>query len=278
MRRRLAQYAAQVILYLSSFITNQQKQFNAAILRSLRTISDGVRSLEFGFVQREGQSSGLEGTINQIDGKLTVLEQAQHNEFRRLTGELGQRDQRLQQFEQTLSRLKTELVLQERRIGLLLEEARKRLPAPFDDEQLHTLADEEKHQLDALYLSFEDQFRGTREDIKDRLKVYLPLLHDSGIGTQDMPILDVGCGRGEWLEILHEAGLVVQRLDINHVLVEQCRQRGFEVAEGDVIAHLRSLPEQSVGAVTGYTDVGRVCLGTGGFFTDDFTTVAGREV
>jgi O-antigen chain-terminating methyltransferase len=132
--------------------------------------------------------------------------------------------------------------------------------------------------LDALYLSFEDQFRGTREDIKDRLKVYLPLLHDGGIGTQDMPILDVGCGRGEWLEILHEAGLVVQGLDINHVLVEQCRQRGFEVAEGDVIAHLRSLPEQSVGAVTGYTDVGRVCLGTGGFFTDDFTTVAGREV
>src|SRR5262249_7228022 len=114
------------------------------------------------------------------------------------------REAQLGAWERTVMQLKTEVILQERRITLLLEEARKRLPAPWDQAQLQTVTDEAQHVLDALYVTFEDQYRGTRADIKERLRVYLPLLQQAQLGVAMRPIVDVGCGRGEWLELLHE--------------------------------------------------------------------------
>ena len=63
-------------------------------------------------------------------------------------------------------------------------------------------------------------------------------------------ILDVGCGRGEWLELLYENKLAASGVDINRVLVQQCNERGFDVLEGDCIDHLQSLDENSLGAIT----------------------------
>ena len=142
--------------------------------------------------------------------------------------------------------------MQETRISTLLEEARKRLPEPFDRQQLRVMADERKHFLEALYVSFEDQFRGTREDIKERMRIYLPFFKNAGIGTESMPILDLGCGRGEWLELLQEEGLQARGLDHNRLFVRQCQDRGFEVAEGDMVNYLRTLPSASLGGVTGF--------------------------
>jgi O-antigen chain-terminating methyltransferase len=67
-----------------------------------------------------------------------------------------------------------------------------------------------------------------------------------------MPIVDVGCGRGEWLELLREEGLLAQGVDINRVLIEQCRQQDFKITESDMLAYLRKLPDRSIGAVTGF--------------------------
>lgn len=150
------------------------------------------------------------------------------------------------------SYLKNDLMQQKRLISLFLEEARQRLPEPFNQEQLQTFVSEDEHLLDAFYLAFEDHFRGTREDIFNKLKVYLPLIEKANVGTPDAPILDVGCGRGEWLELLKESGYTARGLDINRVMIEQCQARGLEVIAGDVIDYLESLPENSLGAVTGF--------------------------
>jgi SAM-dependent methyltransferase len=169
-----------------------------------------------------------------------------------MRADITSKEQRIIELEKVCLQLKTNLTLQERRFGILLEEARKRLPEPFNQDQLELIAGEERHMLDALYLSFEDQFRGTRDDIKGRLRVYLPILERAGIGTNQMPVLDVGCGRGEWLALLEEQGMRAQGVDVNRVLVESCRGQGLEVVEGDAIAYLRSLPDGSLGAVTGF--------------------------
>jgi len=161
-------------------------------------------------------------------------------------------ERRLAEWEKALARLKTDYILQERRVTVLLEEARKRLPEPLSPDQLQTIHEEGKHVLEALYVSFEDQFRGTREDIKERFQIYLPLLEQAGLGTDSMPVLDVGCGRGEWLELLREKGLRAQGLDLNRVLVEDCKRQGLMAVEGEVIAYLSSLPANSLGAVTGF--------------------------
>jgi SAM-dependent methyltransferase len=149
-------------------------------------------------------------------------------------------------------RLRVELTLHGQRVTRLLEDVTARLPSQPDQPQLQALADEERHTLDAFYVSFEDQFRGSRAEIKERLKIYLPLFERAGIGTREMPILDIGSGRGEWLELLREKNLRASGVDLNRVLVAQCRERGLEVFEDDVMHHLRALPDESLGAVTGF--------------------------
>lgn len=148
-----------------------------------------------------------------------------------------------------LQQTRAELVMMERRLTLLLEEARKRLPEPFAEDQLRIVSDEQSHVLDVLYASFEDEFRGSRQDIKDRLKVYLPILKDAGI-TAD--IIDLGCGRGEWLEVLKEEGLEARGVEQNRAMIEQCRARALDVTEADAVAYLQGLPDNSLRAVTGF--------------------------
>jgi SAM-dependent methyltransferase len=117
----------------------------------------------------------------------------------------------------------------------------KILPATPDD-----------HQLDAFYLSFENRFRGPRDEIKKRVRFYLPFLRKAGVGTKARPVLDVGCGRGEWLELLREGKLEAIGIDLNEAMVAQCKERGLKVVQGDAIEFLRNLPDRSQGAVTGF--------------------------
>ena len=276
-KRKIAQRIARVVLYLSNFIINQQKQFNVTILSTMRAMSDGLGRLEnrfgeqvqqkdevyqtlgvlretIGRVEREQRAAlqRLETELAQREERTQGVEREQRAVLQRLETELAQREVREKELERTLYHLKINLIQQERRITLFLEEARKRLPEPFDQPQLHTLVNEAQHKLDALYVSFEDQFRGTREDIKERLRGYLPLLKEKSIGTEQMPILDIGCGRGEWVEVLQEGQLVARGVDINRVLVEECQRRGFDVVEDDALAFLRRVPDASVGAVTSF--------------------------
>lgn len=110
----------------------------------------------------------------------------------------------------------------------------------------------DKGLLDAYYLAFEDTFRGSRSDIKSRLEVYLPYLHRTGVGTADQPVLDIGCGRGEWLELLKDRGLVASGIDLNEVMVDLCRERSLDVERTDALSYLAGLPDGKLGAVTGF--------------------------
>ena len=201
---------------------------------------------------RKALFNSLEHRVNQVRDSVTETLQAQQEQCSRTERTLADADARIVELERIGLRLKTNLSMQERRLTMFLEEARKRLPNPLSQEQLQIMAEEERHDLDALYVSFEDQFRGSREDIKERLRVYLPILKQAQLGTDEMPVLDVGCGRGEWLELLKEQNLRAQGVDMNRVLVEECQRQGLEVIERDVIVYLRTLPDASLGAVTGF--------------------------
>ena len=153
------------------------------------------------------------------------------------------------------------LLEQERRLGILLEEASKRLPAPLDAKQLDAMEDEQRHLYDGFYVSFEETFRGTRKDIKQRVEIYLPYIRAVGAGTATAPVLDIGCGRGEWLELLQENGLKALGVDMNRITTADCRARGLEVTEADGLNHLRGLPENSLGAVTAFHMIEHVRFG-----------------
>ncbi|MDI9238731.1 methyltransferase domain-containing protein [Lysobacter sp. LF1] len=106
--------------------------------------------------------------------------------------------------------------------------------------------------LDQLYADFEEQFRGPEEQIRQRLEPYLKFVSDLGVGTPDTPVVDLGCGRGEWLQMLRDRGLTASGVDLNEVFVQTCQAKGLNVAAQDAIAMLRSLPARSVGLVTSF--------------------------
>lgn len=141
---------------------------------------------------------------------------------------------------------------QQRRLGVLLEEVRKHLPEPLSTDQLQKLMTEEDHLLDAMYASFEDRFRGTRTDIKSRQQAYLPVIENAGAGTDAAPVVDLGCGRGEWLELLKENGKTAIGVDINRVFIAQCREMGLPIVEQDLRQYLRDQAPDSLGAVTAF--------------------------
>jgi O-antigen chain-terminating methyltransferase len=109
-------------------------------------------------------------------------------------------------------------------------------------------------QSEEFYASFEDQFRGDRELIKERVAVYLPLVRflRDATGNPALRVLDIGCGRGEWLEVLRDGGIAAYGRDTNEVMVSRCRSMGLDVAAEDALSHLRGLPPDSLLAVTGF--------------------------
>jgi O-antigen chain-terminating methyltransferase len=118
--------------------------------------------------------------------------------------------------------------------------------------QIKDILKEENHLPDALYVAFEDRFRGSREEVKERLRIYLPYVKEAKVGERSSPILDLGCGRGEWLELLKGNGYIAKGVDFNRVMVRQCQEFGLDVTESDMIEYLNNQPANSFGALTGF--------------------------
>lgn len=93
------------------------------------------------------------------------------------------------------------------------------------------------------YVGFEDRFRGPREAIRRNLESYVSRF----AGASD--VLDVGCGRGEFLELLRNAGISATGIDLNHEMVEVCRARDLDVTEADAVGYLSDLPDASLGGI-----------------------------
>ncbi len=102
-------------------------------------------------------------------------------------------------------------------------------------------------QFDALdshkYVGFEDHFRGSADDIRARVAEYLPTF----AGAND--VLDIGCGRGEFLTLLREQGINARGIDINPAMVEVCREQTLDAVVADALGYLRSLPDGSLGGL-----------------------------
>ena len=113
-------------------------------------------------------------------------------------------------------------------------EASKILVSPTEKSD-GTAPSGDKALTDTLYLSFEDLHRGNREEIKERQKTYLPYFK----GCRN--VLDIGCGRGEFLELLKESGIPAKGIDINAEMVAACRNLGLDAEETDALSHLSAV-------------------------------------
>src|SRR5262249_9228433 len=93
------------------------------------------------------------------------------------------------------------------------------------------------------YGRFTERFRGTEEYVKKNIQFYLPRFKDRD------PVLDIGCGRGEFLEMMRDAGIAARGVDLSEEAVARCRQKGLAVEQADLFAYLRDLPDRSLASV-----------------------------
>ena len=95
----------------------------------------------------------------------------------------------------------------------------------------------------AHYVAFENAFRGSRDEIRENLRSYVPLFAPTG------PVVDLGCGRGEFLELLREAGIAARGVEGNANAVAACRAASLDVTHGDLLEYLRAQSSASLGGV-----------------------------
>jgi len=101
----------------------------------------------------------------------------------------------------------------------------------------------ERAAADSAYVAFENRFRGSRDEVRAKLGEYAALFE--GLA----PVLDLGCGRGEFLDQLREKGIAARGVEANAAVARSCRERGLDVAEADLLGFLKSEAEASAGGV-----------------------------
>lgn len=172
--------------------------------------------------------------------------QAQHQA---LNLQLAKINTVLEDYKQQLSR--SQQVAQELRARLSHLERSNTSTTRQDDARTNSQPSASSCVPDSFYLAFEERFRGDASTIRDRLSYYLPLLELVHPLTQGLPLVDVGCGRGEWLQLLPENYKRIG-IDLNSANIETCKAKGFDAEVGDGISWLGAQPDNSVAAVTAF--------------------------
>jgi O-antigen chain-terminating methyltransferase len=155
---------------------------------------------------------------------------------------------------QTVDYAKEYMRLTQKNMQTLIDDVKKRVSHNqlLKDDELKKIVVEEKYKFDNFYIEFEDTFRGNREKIKNRVEKYLPYIKNLPFEHKSINILDIGCGRGEWLEVLTKNNYTCEGIDINRIMVEQSKKLGLNVKNIDVIEYLTSLKSQSISVITGF--------------------------
>ena len=201
-----------------TMILARQVEFNSSILHLLNAfvlpVRDGMATLT-----RRHEDLSLD-----LQERLTVEHTERQKREREIADRLGALTARVEDLRATVERLRPPAAT----AGLL--------PAPAVPAELGTLPP-------AAYVRFEDRHRGTREEILHRQRGYLELFAGAG------PVLDVGCGRGEFLEICREKGIEARGIDIDPAMVARCREAGLVAEHADALAHLEALPDAALGGI-----------------------------
>ena len=183
------------------------------------------------------QVQALEAAVNERITPLIHSEQQRLGDAETLLLHVEDRvktlSQTLVRTRQQVSELASDVRTAERNLPIAGARVREDQTTPWDD----------------LYAAFEEEFRGTPEEVEERLKYYLPFVKEFNAGSR---ILDLGSGRGDWLHLLRKEGFKPHAIEVNEVFAERSRNEGFDVTHGDVMVYLDQQPDDSLDLVTAF--------------------------
>ena len=212
-------------------------------------------NLRAGLSTVEDRLDGIEGALRTIQSELTEIRDQRftpvekrvntaESAIRDVSGEIGRlRDEVFPSSVARVNALLERLAGELEEVASLTERSLRGEPlpvsgaSPIDEGQLA----EGLAEVQPLLL---ESFRGSEDEIRHRMDRYLADLKPKE------PVLDLGCGRGELLLLLREAGVRAAGVEGDPALAEAARRRGLEITEGDVLEVLKGLETDSRGAVT----------------------------
>ena len=209
-------------------------------------------STDHSLVFRPGARGAVARPVKQVLRKLMrwyveplAVDQKGYNEaLLKLVDDLGEALDRSVAAGEGATRLVAELAeLEERKLAELeerltrLERRERGVGAPA------TVAVQPSAAAIPDYFAFESRMRGSTTAIRARQQVYL----DDFCAAA--PVLDVGCGRGEFLGLLRDAGIEATGVDADADMAAFARGEGLDVVQADALAHLAALPDGSLGGI-----------------------------
>lgn len=105
---------------------------------------------------------------------------------------------------------------------------------------------------DDFYHRLENRYRGAPEEIARRLRIYLPDVEAAVLRTGQKPVMDIGCGRGEWLGLLSDMGVEAFGVDTNAVQLDEARGQGHDVRHGDAVTFLAESADESLSVISAH--------------------------
>ena len=243
----LADAVAEILGYVDEVEARAQST-NAQLYAAVATAETSVEALGERVTEQVGQRlADIEAELAELrragDDACAELRRSQERAEASLRATIADQQHQLAHLR---NRFETELKLLRSRQDLILRSAREALPDPMGPEPLNALSRELSRSYDELYRDLESTFRGSRAHVKDLARSYLGDVVDLDGG----PVVDIGCGRGEWLEVLHEAGVPAYGVDLNQDFVAANVESGLDVRQADALEHLRQVPESSLRAIT----------------------------
>jgi O-antigen chain-terminating methyltransferase len=109
-----------------------------------------------------------------------------------------------------------------------------------------------RHAIDNYYLSLEQAYRGSRDEILERYKATVELVTPLFAKQKEIRAADLGCGRGEWLQIISNYCTIVTGVDMNSAMVSQCLSHGLNAEQGDLLAWLQQQPDLSLELISAF--------------------------
>jgi 2-polyprenyl-3-methyl-5-hydroxy-6-metoxy-1,4-benzoquinol methylase len=230
-RQELTEQIGGVRQELTEQIGGTHQELEVQIKRVHRELTEQIErryhelAEQIGGVHEE-QVASLQALRAQLVEQLAGVQHEQAWAFQELRERNSRAERRVRRFLHALKDgQKTDGQALESSLGNPLE-AFKRHPMPHFD-----------------YFGFEERFRGSEEDIKKRQRVYIEYFREAE------QVLDIGCGRGEFLELLKEAGIKARGVDLDLDMVLYCQEKGLDVIKEDAYVYLESLPDEALGGL-----------------------------
>ncbi len=219
-----------------SWFRAAEEKITAQEIQYLRNLAD----LQRGFEYRTAQlAANLDARAAQLESAFRDLLKAQHGDF---TGQLDRAALALRkEHDEALRRLREQtdaLVHSELRV---LRQRALASPAAIAPTPPAAGAAPSYEGVD--WLRFSEQFRGSEDDIRHRMARY----GQTFAGCT--PVLDLGCGRGELLQALRDAGITARGVELNPELAAICRAKSLDATQADLFEHLASLDDNSLGGI-----------------------------